>query len=41
MQCLILAGGMGTRLGDLARDIPKSMVKIQGIPFLEYQINET
>lgn len=38
MQAVILAGGLGTRLGDLTRNQPKSLVKIQGKPFIEYQI---
>jgi len=38
MQMVILCGGLATRLGDLAKDIPKSMIQIKGKPFLEYQI---
>lgn len=38
MQIVILCGGLATRLGSLAKDIPKSMIEIQGKPFLEYQI---
>ncbi len=38
MQVAILAGGLATRLGDLTREKPKSMVEIQGKPFLEYQL---
>ena len=38
MQVAILAGGLATRLGDLTRDRPKSMVKVLGKPFLEYQL---
>jgi len=38
MQVVILLGGLATRLGDLTRDEPKSMVKIWGKPFLEYQL---
>ncbi|OGN96602.1 MAG: hypothetical protein A2Z77_01160 [Chloroflexi bacterium RBG_13_51_36] len=38
MKIAILAGGLGTRLGSLTRDTPKSMVKICGKPFLEYQL---
>ncbi|MFC2010531.1 sugar phosphate nucleotidyltransferase [Chloroflexota bacterium] len=37
-QIAILAGGLATRLGDLTRDKAKSMVEIQGRPFLEYQL---
>ena len=38
MQVAILAGGLATRLGDLTRNQPKSMVKIWGEPLLEYQL---
>ncbi len=38
MQVAILAGGLATRLGDLTRNQPKSMVKVWGEPFLEYQL---
>jgi len=38
MQVVILAGGLATRLGDLARNRPKSMLRIRGKPFLEYQL---
>ncbi|MCX6666454.1 MAG: sugar phosphate nucleotidyltransferase [Euryarchaeota archaeon] len=38
MQIVILCGGLATRLGDLAKDTPKSMVLIEGKPFLEHQI---
>ncbi|MFC1928308.1 nucleotidyltransferase family protein [Chloroflexota bacterium] len=38
MQVAILTGGLATRLGDLAKDRPKSMVKVQERPFLQYQL---
>lgn len=38
MQIAILAGGMGTRLYPLTRDVPKAMAPAAGKPFLEYQI---
>lgn len=38
MQALILVGGLGTRLREIAKDIPKVMVDIKGKPFLEYLI---
>lgn len=39
MQCVILAGGLATRLRPVTEKIPKSMVQINGKPFLEYQID--
>ena len=38
MKAVILAGGQGTRLGHLAKKIPKPMVKVGGVPLLEHQI---
>ncbi len=38
MQVVILAGGLATRLRPLTEKIPKSMIRINEKPFLEYQI---
>lgn len=38
MQTVIIAGGLGTRLGRLTARRPKSLVNIHGRPFLERQI---
>lgn len=38
MQIAIMCGGLATRLSGLAKNIPKSMIDIEGKPFLEYQI---
>jgi MurNAc alpha-1-phosphate uridylyltransferase len=38
VQCVILAGGLGTRLGPLARDIPKALVPVAGRPFADHQL---
>lgn len=35
----ILAGGLASRLGVLAQDKPKSLLPINGVPFLEWQLN--
>jgi MurNAc alpha-1-phosphate uridylyltransferase len=40
MQIAILAGGLATRLGELAQSAPKSLLKILGKPFIEYQIEQ-
>jgi NDP-sugar pyrophosphorylase family protein len=36
--CLILAGGLGTRLRPLIAEMPKPMAPIGGKPFLEYLV---
>ena len=38
MKAVILAGGFGTRLRRVAFDIPKPMVPILRMPFIEYQM---
>ena len=37
-QCVILAGGAGTRLRERLGDLPKPMVPIGGKPLLEHQV---
>jgi len=39
MQVAVIAGGLGTRLGVLTRDQPKSLIKILDKPFIEYQFD--
>ena len=34
MKCVILAGGRGTRISELTKNIPKPMIKISGTPML-------
>ncbi len=34
----ILAGGLGTRLGDRVRQIPKPLIEVAGAPFLVHQL---
>ena len=38
MKAIILAGGKGTRLGNLTQNIQKCMIDINGKPFLDYLI---
>ncbi|HEX7420948.1 MAG TPA: sugar phosphate nucleotidyltransferase [Thermoanaerobaculia bacterium] len=38
MKVVILAGGLGTRLGALARGLPKAMIMVAGRPWIEYVI---
>jgi NDP-sugar pyrophosphorylase family protein len=35
---VILAGGLGTRLGDLTRKIPKALIEVNGEPFITHQL---
>jgi NDP-sugar pyrophosphorylase family protein len=37
-QIVVLAGGLATRLGELSKNQPKSMIKINNKPFLQYQL---
>jgi NDP-sugar pyrophosphorylase family protein len=39
IKVAILAGGLGKRLGSLTLDTPKSMIKINNKPFIEWQLN--
>ncbi|MDR0452830.1 MAG: HAD-IIIA family hydrolase [Treponema sp.] len=39
IKAVIMAGGKGTRIAELARDIPKPMIRIKGKPVLEYEID--
>ena len=37
-QAVILAGGLGTRLGELTKETPKPMLPVDGRPFAEYLV---
>lgn len=36
MECIILAGGLGTRLQSVVQDVPKCMAPVNSKPFLHY-----
>ena len=36
MEAIVLAGGFGTRLSHVVKDVPKPMAPVAGKPFLEY-----
>jgi NDP-sugar pyrophosphorylase family protein len=36
----LLAGGLATRLGGLAKDTPKAMLDVGGRPFIEWQLEQ-
>lgn len=38
MKVVIMAGGKGTRISSVASDVPKPMIKIEGVPVLEHEI---
>ncbi len=38
MQCLILAGGLATRMRPLTETIPKAMIPVEGKPFADHQL---
>jgi NDP-sugar pyrophosphorylase family protein len=38
MQCIILAGGLGTRMRSAAAGLPKSLIPVLGRPFVDYQL---
>ena len=39
MKVVILAGGLGTRLGEYTHSIPKPMIKIGNIPIIIHIMN--
>lgn len=39
MQTVILAGGLGTRIRDVAGDLPKALLPVGGRPFVDLQLD--
>lgn len=40
MEAVVLAGGKGTRLASVVKDVPKPMAPVAGRPFLQYVMDE-
>ena len=38
-ECIILAGGLGTRLRSVVAELPKCMAPVAGRPFIDYVID--
>ncbi len=38
LPCLVLAGGLGTRMGPITASIPKALVTVNGQPFVDLQL---
>jgi MurNAc alpha-1-phosphate uridylyltransferase len=39
LPIIVLAGGLATRLHPVTKDLPKSLIEVQGIPFIDWQLS--
>jgi MurNAc alpha-1-phosphate uridylyltransferase len=39
MQCVILAGGLATRMRPITETIPKALIPVGGAPFIDHQLD--
>lgn len=38
MQCVVLAGGLGTRMRHFTERLPKALIPVNGVPFASHQL---
>lgn len=38
LQCVILAGGLGTRMRPFTESLPKALLPVRGVPFADWQL---
>src|SRR6266446_10547685 len=38
LQCVVLAGGLGTRMRPMTEEIPKALIPVLGRPFADWQL---
>src|SRR5438045_5507043 len=38
MECVVLAGGLGTRMRPVTDDVPKALISVAGQPFVDRQL---
>ncbi|HEY8946736.1 MAG TPA: nucleotidyltransferase family protein [Polyangiaceae bacterium] len=38
MQCVVLAGGLGTRMHSVTKTLPKALIPVAGEPFIDHQL---
>lgn len=40
LQCVILAGGLGTRMRPFTDSVPKALLPVRGVPFADWQLEQ-